>query len=456
MIVRNLYILHRSDMGWRYIPANEMIFHACAVFLPRCGVRFRLRTIEYAALNLPCLVAKILAHTTENHFARGYKSFPCCLEFSARIPSDFNAASAMSTINTLHISENVSLASFTTLGVGGPARFFTTALDESHIAEALSFARTRSLPFFTLGGGSNLVVADAGFPGLVLKIEIPGIRPLDADGRVAVGAGVEWDAFVQYCVSRDLAGVEALSGIPGTVGGAPVQNIGAYGQEAGETITAIRAWDAQSDKIVELSRAECAFEYRSSIFNTSRAGRYIILQTEFTLQPRGRPRVKYAELRKRFAEGANPSLAEIRGAVMDLRKSKGMIAGNDDSDSRSAGSFFRNPVISRDEFAAMEQKARDRGIIASSETIPCFDAPEGDVKIAAAWLIEHSGFFKGYEHGRAGISTKHALALVNLGGATAVEIVSLMTLIKERVIASFGIALQPEPIFIGFEISEIS
>ena len=348
------------------------------------------------------------------------------------------------------IQENIPLAPFTTLGVGGPARFFAAASDEEHVAQAISFARARSLPVFALGGGSNLVVADAGFPGLVLKIEIPGIRQLDDDGRIAVGAGVEWDVFVQYCVNHVLAGVEALSGIPGTAGGAPVQNIGAYGQEAGETIAAVRAWDTLSDTIVELSRTECAFSYRSSVFNTSAAGRYIILQTEFMLQPRGRPRVQYAELQKRFAEGASLSLAEVRGAVMGIRKSKGMLVSPDDSDSRSAGSFFRNPVISPDEFAAMEEKARARGIIAQSETIPRFDTPEGNVKLAAAWLIEHSGFYKGYAHGSAGISTKHALALVNRGGSSAAEIVSLMKLIEEKVTASFGVVLVAEPVFIGF------
>ena len=354
--------------------------------------------------------------------------------------------------NNLLIQENIPLAPFTTLGVGGSARFFAAASEENHVAEALSFARARSVPIFALGGGSNLVVADAGFSGLVLKIEIPDIRTLDDDGRIAVGAGVEWDVFVQYCVNNDLAGVEALSGIAGTAGGAPVQNIGAYGQEACETIASVRAWDTQSDNIVELSRAECAFAYRSSIFNTSRAGRYIVLQTEFLLKPNGRPHVQYAELQKRFANGADPllpSLAEVRGAVMDIRKSKGMLVSPNDPDSRSAGSFFKNPVISRDEFTAMEQKARAAGIVSLSETIPCFDAPEGNVKLAAAWLIEHSGFYKGYAYGRAGISTKHALALVNRGGATAAEIVSLMKLIEERVMASFGVALRPEPVFVG-------
>jgi len=350
------------------------------------------------------------------------------------------------------ILENVPLAPLNTLGVGGQARFFARASDENHVVQALSFARDRSLPVFTLGGGSNIVVADAGFHGLVLKIEIPGIRRLDGGGMVAVGAGVEWDAFVQYCVNHDLAGVEALSGIPGTAGGAPVQNIGAYGQEVGETINAVRAWDSISERIVELSRAECSFAYRSSVFNTSCAGRYTVLQTEFLLQPHGKPRVQYAELRARFAGGGveDLSLAEVRGAVMDIRKSKGMLVSPDDLDSRSAGSFFRNPVVSRDEFAAMEQKARARGIISPSEAMPCFGAPEGKVKLAAAWLIEHSGFQKGFTHGRAGISTKHALAIVNRGGAQAVEIMSLMRLIKEQVFASFGVALLPEPVFIGF------
>ena len=350
----------------------------------------------------------------------------------------------------MHIRENVSLAPFTTLGVGGATRFFATVSEEIHVAEALSFARSRSLPVFALGGGSNLVVADAGFDGLVLKIEIPGIRQLDGDGRLTVGAGVQWDAFVQYCVDNDLAGVEALSGVPGTAGGAPIQNIGAYGREVGETITKIRAWDTLSETIVELSRAECAFAYRSSIFNTSNAGRYIVLQTEFLLQPHGRPRLRFIELQKRFINGSDPSLAEVRKTVFDIRKSKGMVIDVNDPDSRSAGSFFRNPVISRDEYAAMEQKARDRGIIARSETIPCFDASEGNVKLAAAWLIERSGFSKGFAHGRVGISTKHTLALVNLGGAQAAEIVSFMELIKEKVMASFGAALHPEPVFIGF------
>ena len=349
------------------------------------------------------------------------------------------------------IQEDVSLAPFTTLGVGGRARFFVTASDEEHVAAALSFARARSLPVFTLGGGSNLVVADAGFSGLVLKMEIPGIHPLDAGGRVAVGAGVEWDAFVQYCVNHDLAGVENLSGIPGTAGGAPVQNIGAYGQEAGKSITVVRALDAHTDRIVELSRAECAFAYRSSVFNTCFAGRYIILGTEFMLQPRGRAVTQYADLQKRFTFGSNPSLAEVRNAVIEIRKSKGMFVDTDTPDSWSAGSFFRNPVLSRDEFAVMEQKARDRGVVAADEAIPYFDAPQGKVKTAAAWLIEHSGFFKGYAHGRAGISTKHSLALVNRGGAQASEIVSLMKLIVERVMDSFGVELRPEPIFLGFE-----
>jgi UDP-N-acetylmuramate dehydrogenase len=352
----------------------------------------------------------------------------------------------------LLIRENVSLASFTTLGVGGPARFFTAAFDENHVVEALSFARARSVPVFTLGRGSNLVVADAGYPGLVLKIEIPGIRQLDDDERVTVGAGVEWDAFVQYCVNHDLAGVEALSGIPGTTGGAPVQNIGAYGLQAGETITAVRAWDTHSNRFVKLSRAECAFEYRSSIFNTSGAGRYIIIQTEYSHQPHGRPRIQYAELQKYFTDKKeNPSLAEVREAVMIIRKSKGMLVSPDDSDSRSAGSFFRNPEISREEFTAMEQRMRDRGIVAQSEIIPCFSASEGKVKIPAAWLIEHSGFSKGYSHGRAALSTKHALAIINRGGAAAWEIMSLMRLIKEKVAVSFGVTLHPEPVFIGFE-----
>ena len=352
----------------------------------------------------------------------------------------------------LQIQENVPLAPLTTLGVGGAARFFAVIESETQLAEAETFRRKHHLPGFVLGGGSNLVVADEGFSGLVLKIAIPGI---EADprkqGRVVAGAGVEWDEFVQYCVSRDLAGVEALSGIPGMVGSAPIQNIGAYGQEVGNAIASVQVWDTGNNASVELSREQCRFGYRESIFNTPQAsGRYIVLRVTFELKPQGAPSLQYVELSRRFAGKANPSLREVRDVVLAIRQSKGMVVSQDDPDSKSAGSFFKNPVVSANDFAKLRERIRNFKIIASEENIPCFDAPNANVKLSAAWLIEHSGFCKGYALGRAGISGKHALAIVNRGGASAKEIINLMELIQKRVRETFDILLQSEPVFVGF------
>ena len=353
---------------------------------------------------------------------------------------------------SLQIQENVPLAPLTTLGVGGAARFLAVIENEAQLAEAETFRRKHHLSGFVLGGGSNLVVADEGFAGLVLKIAIPGIEADSREqGRVVAGAGVEWDEFVQYCVSRDLAGVESLSGIPGMVGSAPIQNIGAYGHEVGNTIANVQVWDTENDTCVELSREQCRFGYRESIFNTPQAsGRYIVLRVTFELQPQGAPNLQYAELSKRLAGKANPSLREVRDVVLVIRKSKGMVFSQDDSDSKSAGSFFKNPVISENDFARLHKQIRNLKIIASEETIPCFDAPGANVKLSAAWLIEHAGFCKGYALGRAGISGKHSLALVNRGGASAEEIINLMKLIQKHVRETFDIQLQPEPVFVGF------
>jgi len=348
----------------------------------------------------------------------------------------------------LRIFENVPLAPFTTLGVGGAARFMAVIEDENQIAGALSFARKHDCPVFILGGGSNLVVADTGFPGLALKIEISGIQPTgEKRGVISVGAGVTWDDFVRYCVDHNLAGNECLSGIPGTVGGVPIQNVGAYGQEAGETIVSARVWDRESEKIVDLSNQECAFAYRSSVFNTSDAGRHIVLRVKFNLHYEGTPRVQYADLRRHFAGKPAPSLRQVRNAVIDLRKAKGMFVSTEDPDSKSAGSFFRNPVISPADFSAMKQRAMDINL----ENIPCFDTPEGDTKLSAAWLIEHSGIYKGYVHNGAGVSGKHALALINRGNASAKDIIELMEIIRQRVMETFGVDLRPEPVFLGFD-----
>jgi UDP-N-acetylmuramate dehydrogenase len=348
------------------------------------------------------------------------------------------------------ILENESLARYTTLGIGGPARFLIAAKTEDEILDALNFARARGCPIFILGSGSNIVVSDAGFPGLVLKIEIRGIRPMEDNSRISAGAGVEWDAFVHYCVGRNLAGIECLSGIPGTVGATPIQNVGAYGEEVSDTIFKIRALDRIPNSIVELENAGCGFSYRSSLFNTTSKDRYILLRVDFALRIDGMPRIQYPDLQRRFGS-AVPSLGEVREAVLQIRKSKSMVLRDGDPDSKSTGSFFKNPILSQEVTASVETKARDLGLLGVSESLPRFAGSDGKDKLPAAWLIERAGFHKGDAFGRAGISSKHALALINRGGATAQDIVDLMHRIQMRVLELFGIILQTEPVLVGFE-----
>jgi UDP-N-acetylmuramate dehydrogenase len=354
----------------------------------------------------------------------------------------------------LPILENVPMAPYTTLGIGGPARFFIKAKTREQIPDALEFARARSCPVFVLGGGSNVVVSDSGFPGLVLKIELAGIQPLDKEssGRFSVAAGVEWDAFVQHCVERNLAGIECLSGIPGTVGGAPVQNIGAYGEEASEVISQVQVLDRDSNRITELTNAACRFAYRSGIFNTTHQDRYIILSVDFWLRMDGVPRIDYPDLQKQFAGSVHtPSVRDVREAVLHTRQVKAMVLQEDDPDTRSVGSFFKNPILSQDDAARIEMEARSRGLLDHCGSIPQFAASPGKVKWPAAWLIENAGIHKGYVHKNAGISGKHALALINRGGATAQDILELMRLIQDRVQGAFSVGLRPEPVFVGFE-----
>jgi UDP-N-acetylmuramate dehydrogenase len=343
----------------------------------------------------------------------------------------------------IRIHENVALASYTTLGIGGPARYFAIIYSPEQISSAMEFARVHECPAFILGGGSNIVVSDSGYGGLVLKIEISGIQHIQEDTqsvRLSVGAGVEWDSFVQYCVEKNLAGIECLSGIPGTVGGVPIQNVGAYGQEAGETISAVEAWDRKSGKIVQLSKLDCGFSYRTSIFNTSQIDRYILLRVEFDLLPGGTPCLQYEDLRQQLDDsGQAATIQNVRETVLKIRESKGMIVREEDPDSKSVGSFFRNPILTPAEFARLD------------ENIPHYNNQEGNIKLPAAWLIEHAGLSKGFVHGCAGLSGKHSLALINRGGATAQNVVDLMHLVQNRVQEAFDIKLQPEPIFVGFE-----
>ncbi len=344
--------------------------------------------------------------------------------------------------STLNIEENVPLAPLTTFKIGGNAKLFARACSEHDVIAAFEFATTPSIPLFILGGGSNVLIADNGFDGLVLQNGIKGVREI-SDGQdgmlIEVGAGEDWDGFVAHAVGKRWAGVECLSGIPGLVGGTPVQNVGAYGQDVSETIVSVRCLDRQTGKILTLSNSECEFQYRQSIFNSNQRDRFIVLNVLFMLRPHGIPKIAYRDLVDRF-EGHEASLAEVRDAVMEIRRSKSMVIDPTDPNSRSAGSFFKNPVVSSKTFEEIRTSFPD---------IPHFETGD-QVKIPAAWLIEKAGFSKGFVAGEAGISSKHTLAIINRGSARAEEIVVLMKRIKGAVEREFGIELTPEPIFIGF------
>ena len=358
------------------------------------------------------------------------------------------------------IQENVPLAPLTTLQVGGAARYFAEARREDNLHEAVQFAKTRELPLFVLGGGSNLVIADEGWPGLVLRIAIGGIvsptlqNATSSSVLFSVGAGVNWDDFVAQAIVQNCAGIECLSGIPGSVGGTPVQNVGAYGQEVSDTIESVRVLDLKQDRIVVLPKPACGFRYRTSVFNTTERGRYIILQVNYRLKRGGAPSLKYADLQKYFSDhsGENPgtkktppSLTEVRDAVRAIRRSKGMLIVSGDEDCRSAGSFFKNPVLAEAQFKDLADRAVSKAL-----EIPNYPALDAQRKVSAAWLVEHSGFAKGYAAGAAGISHKHALALINRGEAHASDIIALKDEIQRGVQVAWGIALEPEPVFVGF------
>lgn len=340
------------------------------------------------------------------------------------------------------MEQNIPLAGHTTLGVGGAARWFATASSEEDVADAIGFARERNAPIFVLGGGSNLLVSDDGFPGLVLQMAITGIER--GGELLRVGAGESWDRLVQYAVDDGLQGIECLAGIPGTVGGTPVQNVGAYGQEVSETIVTVRARDTQRDTYVDLANADCGFAYRTSLFNTTERGRYIVTRVDFRLRKQASPSLKYADLRKHFEGQAAPSLADVAEAVRTIRRGKGMVVDAGDPNSRSAGSFFRNPIVPKEVLLKVSEAA---GI--AVDAVPHWPAGDTLIKLPAAWLLEQAGFVRGYAMGPAGISSRHTLAVINRGGATAADVIALREHIIETVRLKFGIQLEQEPVSVG-------
>jgi UDP-N-acetylmuramate dehydrogenase len=310
-----------------------------------------------------------------------------------------------------------------------------------------------------LGGGSNILVADAGFPGLVIKIGITGLEWEENHGNVLVraAAGEDWDRLVGLCVERDLAGVECLSGIPGSVGGTPVQNVGAYGQEVSEVFVSLRAYDREDRRIVELSREDCRFAYRTSLFNSAARNRYVVLSVTYVLEKHGAPAVRYLDVQRAFdGKAGAPTLAEVRAAVRGIRQNKAMLLVPGDPDCRSAGSFFKNPIISEEQFRALEAAAEQAKVLGPGQRVPRYSASAGSVKTAAAWLIERAGFSKGYSLGPVGLSSRHTLALVNRGGATAKDLLKLAREIRVRVEGRFGVKLVPEPVFVGFDEGVVS
>ncbi|MCW2767311.1 MAG: UDP-N-acetylmuramate dehydrogenase [Nocardioides sp.] len=336
------------------------------------------------------------------------------------------------------------LADHTTLRLGGPARAWVTASTEQQLIDAVTTADSAGEPVLVLGGGSNLVVADEGFPGTVVEVATRGIASDVEDGAscggaiVTVAAGETWDDLVAVAVERGWVGVEALSGIPGAVGATPIQNVGAYGQEVSQTISSVRVWDRRLRGVRTFANADCGFGYRTSRFKAD-PGRHVVLSVAFQFRQGdlGAP-ISYAELARTLGvePGQRAALADVRDTVLGLRRGKGMVLDASDHDTWSAGSFFTNPVVP-------EGSAPDGA--------PAWPQDDG-VKISAAWLIERAGFGKGYGGARAGLSTKHTLALTNRGDATTADLLALAREVRDGVEARFGVRLVNEPVLVGCEL----
>ncbi len=384
----------------------------------------------------------------------------------------------------LHLTEQADLAGYTTLRVGGPAARLVEADTVGDLIAVVRDADRAGEPLLVLGGGSNLVIADSGFDGTVVKVATAGVACSQADDHVSVtvAAGENWDRLVEWAVSEKLAGIECLAGIPGLAGATPIQNVGAYGQEVARAITSVRVFDRNNARELALGSADCAFAYRTSVFKitswvpvTARAprcrysdsvgptllegvtptGRYVVLDVTFGLvrDPMSGP-VRYAELAGKLGVelGEQAPLADVRDAVLELRRGKGMVLDPDDPDTASAGSFFTNPVLDQVQLAGLERIAATRS---PGIKVPWFpaDGDPGQVKVPAGWLIEQAGFRKGYQGpGGARISSKHTLALTNHGGATASDLIGLAREVVAGVRESFGVELTNEPMLVGLRL----
>ena len=344
------------------------------------------------------------------------------------------------------VQPGVALAPRTSLRVGGAAQWFMHASSPGDVRAAHAWSQAAGLPMVVLGGGTNVVVADAGVRALVVAVAPRGLAIAeDADSVTLVaGAGEPWDDVVAASVARGGAGLECLSGIPGLAGGTPIQNVGAYGQEVASVIEHVTAFDRENGTVARLSTAACDFAYRTSRFKARDAGRFVVCEVAFRLR-KGAPTTTYADVATALARAGTtqPTVAAVRAAVLEIRRRKGMVIDDADPDSRSAGSFFTNPVVSA---AAAEQMASRAGA-----PPPSFAQPDGSVKVPAAWLIERAGFARGDRDGAVGLSTKHTLAIVTRDGACAADVVRFASRVARRVEDTFGVRLRPEPVFLGFD-----
>ncbi|MBB5075391.1 UDP-N-acetylmuramate dehydrogenase [Nonomuraea endophytica] len=340
------------------------------------------------------------------------------------------------------------LAPYTTLGLGGPAREFVEAATAEQLVSFVAEADRDGVPTLVLGGGSNLVVPDEGFDGLVIKVASTGVRAERDGGQVllTVEAGEDWDALVARAVAEGWSGIECMSGVPGLVGSTPIQNVGAYGQDVSQTVRCVRAYDRKTRQVVDIEARRCGFSYRDSAFKRD-LSRHVVLGVTYVLDISDLSgEVAYKELAARLGVpmGERVGLADARAAVLALRRSKGMVLDPADPDTRSAGSFFTNPILAPAQAAELELRAPGH---------PRWDLPDGTVKVPAAWLIEQAGFPKGYRRGPARISTKHTLALTNPdGAATAADLLALAREVRDGVAEKFGVRLVNEPVMVGCEL----
>jgi UDP-N-acetylmuramate dehydrogenase len=345
-------------------------------------------------------------------------------------------------MTALHIDRGVSLAPYTSLELGGPAEYFALIRSRAELLEALSWAHKNAQHVTVLGGGSNVLVSDRGVTGLVLRMQTRGVSLDPATGLVTAQAGESWDALVEQCVAAELSGIECLSGIPGSVGAAPIQNIGAYGQELSQTVKAVEVLDLHSLVTRWVEPAAIGFSYRHSRWKGAH-GQEVVLALQLQLTPHARPELHYAELVRALGSD-QPTPALVRQRVLELRRNKSMLleAAATDPNRRSVGSFFLNPVVSANEAERVRAQASE---------LPQYPQADGSVKLSAAWLIERSGTLKGERHGAVGVSSRHCLALVHHGGGTTAALLELAAELRARVRRSFGIELVLEPVRLGFD-----